>query len=327
MKPYNKKSQEDEKHPNNKDMTCFNCKKQGHISMKCPLKTNGPKLARAVHETADGKQEPAATANLEDLEDSSSDTGEAKGKTSDGEQDSDYKSLLDDASSVDLADWTAAARLLLDKDEDNDVGVHNEKSWSARIVTGEDPLAGPSSRRATEPPEEQIAFHHRATKDLRVKEGTKRNFKSSGVLEGLMKIGELKARVLLDSGSTLDMILANYAAVMKLEMFQLKKPVKLQMATAGSGSSINFGACTEIQIGELCQKRYFDIVNLDRYDAILGIPFLKENQVLLNFTGNGSFKINSRWFPVGSAKPKTHFSKQGGESSRPSDIQRSSERM
>ena len=56
-------------------------------------------------------------------------------------------------------------------------------------------------------------------------------------MEGLMKIGKLKARVLLDSGSTLDMISANYAAVAKLDMFQLKKPVKLQMATSGSWSS------------------------------------------------------------------------------------------
>ena len=180
-----------------------------------------------------------------------------------------------------------------------------------RIADEEDPFPGPSSRRIEEPPNKQIAFRPRATKDLRVEDGPKRNFKSSGVIEGLMKIGDLKARVLLDSGSTLDMISANYAAVAKLDMFQLKKPVKLQMATSGSHSSINFGAQAHIQIGNLRQERYFDIVSLDRYDVILGIPFLKENKVLLSFAGSGSFKINDRWFPVGSTEPKNSNPREG----------------
>ena len=74
---------------------------------------------------------------------------------------------------------------------------------------------------------------------------------------------------------------------------------------------INFSAWAEIQFGGLCQKRYFDIVNLDRYDTILGIPFLKENKVLLNLAGSGSFKINSCWFPVGSTESKNSHSKEG----------------
>ena len=74
---------------------------------------------------------------------------------------------------------------------------------------------------------------------------------------------------------------------------------------------INFSAWAEIQFGGLRQKRYFDIVNLDRYDAILGIPFLKENKVLLNLAGSSSFKINSHWFPVGSMESKNSHSKEG----------------
>ena len=106
------------------------------------------------------------------------------------------------------------------------------------------------------------------------------------------------------------MVLANYAAVAKQEMFQLKKPVKLQMATAGSCWTINFSTHTDIQFGSVHQKRYFDIVNLDRYDTILGIPFLKENKVLLNLAGSGSFKIKSHWFPVGSTESKNLYSKE-----------------
>ena len=40
------------------------------------------------------------------------------------------------------------------------------------------------------------------------------------------------------------------------------------------------------------------MVNLDRYQVILGTPFLREHGVLLNYTGSGSFKLGNRWFPV-----------------------------
>jgi hypothetical protein len=43
-----------------------------------------------------------------------------------------------------------------------------------------------------------------------------------------------KAHVLLDGGSTLDMISANFTAVHKLDLFQLKTLLTLQMATSGS---------------------------------------------------------------------------------------------
>jgi hypothetical protein len=165
--------------------------------------------------------------------------------------------------------------------------------------------------RAEDSSNDQVAYRHRATKDIRTEDGPKRNFKNPGIIEGYVGIGEIKAHVLLDCGSTLDMISANFAASSKLDMFQLKKPVKLQMATSGSKSTINFGARAEVKIGEFHQKRYFDVVNLDRYDAILGTPFLTENEVLLNFAGNGSFRISGRWFPVGSKDLKHSSFKEG----------------
>ena len=124
---------------------------------------------------------------------------------------------------------------------------------------------------------EQVAYRQQATKGLgphRIEDGPKCDFKCLGVIEGYMRINSHKAHVLLDRGSTLDMVSANFATVHKLDMFQLKKPIKLQMATSGSGSVINYGAKAELQVGELKEQRYFDVVNLDRYHVILGTPFL-----------------------------------------------------
>lgn len=149
--------------------------------------------------------------------------------------------------------------------------------------------------------EEQVAYRQQAMKEigpLKVGDVPKQNFRCMGVIEGYMRINGHKAHVLLDGGSTLDMISVNFAVVHKLEMFQLAKPLKLQMAMSGSRSMINYRARAELHIREYKEQRYFDVVNLDRYHAILGMPFLKQNEVVLNYTGLGSFKLRGRWFPV-----------------------------
>ena len=186
----------------------------------------------------------------------------------------------------------------------------HEMSASVRLATDETD-EGPQTFRAVEEKKDPVAFRNRATKVLRTEEGPKRKFKNTGVIEGHIKIDGTIAHVLLDCGSTLDMISANFASAAKLDMFQLKEPVKLQMATAGSKSTINFGARAEIKIGHFSQKRYFDVVNLDRYDVIFGTLFLKENKILLNFKDNGSFKLDGRWYPLGSRESKQNSSKEG----------------
>ena len=70
---------------------------------------------------------------------------------------------------------------------------------------------------------EQVAYRQRATKDIvpsRTEDGPRRDFKCLGVIEGYMRINGHKAHVLLNGGSTLDMISANFATVHKLDMFQ-----------------------------------------------------------------------------------------------------------
>jgi hypothetical protein len=124
---------------------------------------------------------------------------------------------------------------------------------TTRIVEDDERM---ESCKANETNGELVAYRQRATKDfgpLRIQDGPKRDFKRLGVIEGYMQINGNRAHVLLDGGSTLDMISANFTSVLALEMFQLKKPIKLQMATSGSRSSINHGARAELQVGEFKQ--------------------------------------------------------------------------
>ena len=170
--------------------------------------------------------------------------------------------------------------------------------------------------------DDPVAYRQRGTKDLgpyKIEDGPKRDFKRLGVIEGFIRINGHKAHVLLDGGSTIDMISANFAKVHQLDVFQLKKPIKLQMATTGSRSSIQYGARANLKLGDLSQSRYFDVVNLDRYHAILGTPFLKEHEVLLNYAGNGSFKLKNRWFPVKDGDFGNPLSLEGERAEKPAN--------
>ena len=55
------------------------------------------------------------------------------------------------------------------------------------------------------------------------------------------------------------------------------------MAVTGSKSIINYGTNTTIRINGEELKEYFDVVNIDYYDAILGTLFLKKFKVTIDF--------------------------------------------
>ena len=54
----------------------------------------------------------------------------------------------------------------------------------------------------------------------------------------------------------------------------------------GSKSVINYGANTTIKYDVRELKEYFNIINIDYYDAILGTPFLRKQEVIINFINN-----------------------------------------
>jgi len=78
---------------------------------------------------------------------------------------------------------------------------------------------------------------------------------------------------------------------------------------------IQYGAWAELKIGDFRTQRYFDVVNLDRYQVILGTPFLREFEIMLNYAGSGSFKLGSRWFPVKEGDFSKPLSSKEGEGS------------
>ena len=102
----------------------------------------------------------------------------------------------------------------------------------------------------------------------------------------LLRIHGLEALTLLDCGSTTQLVDNSFADVSGAEVVELENPAILQLGCAGSRSKINFGTTAPITLGEFGADVYFDIANLDRYDAVLGTPFLRRFGVLLDFKNN-----------------------------------------
>ncbi|KDQ61891.1 hypothetical protein JAAARDRAFT_92292, partial [Jaapia argillacea MUCL 33604] len=96
-------------------------------------------------------------------------------------------------------------------------------------------------------------------------------------------IGGVSAFALLDSGSTTDSLSPSFVTLAGIPVSKLETPVPLQLGCVGSRSMIQFSATADITFGHNTIRHYFDIVNIDRYDAVLGTAFMRRMGVSLDF--------------------------------------------
>lgn len=106
-------------------------------------------------------------------------------------------------------------------------------------------------------------------------------------MAALVNVNGLEAYTLLDTGSTTISVTHDFARVAKLDVIQLENPVQLQLGTVGSRSMINFGTKTRLELGPVRKDdAYLDVVNIDRYDMIIGTPFMRKHGLVLDFEKN-----------------------------------------
>ena len=94
------------------------------------------------------------------------------------------------------------------------------------------------------------------------------------------------AHCLIDSRCEGIMISPNFIRAAKIKPFPLDKLIGIQLAVTGSKSIINYHVNAIIKYNERELKEYFNIVNIDYYDAILGTPFLRKHEVIIDFMNN-----------------------------------------
>jgi Aspartyl protease len=94
-------------------------------------------------------------------------------------------------------------------------------------------------------------------------------------MAALIKVNGLEAYALLDTGSTMISITHDFAHMANLSIIQLENPIALQLGTVGSWSMINFGSRASLEFRLIKDDdAYLDVVNIDRYDMIIGTPFM-----------------------------------------------------
>src|SRR5271154_6084594 len=107
-----------------------------------------------------------------------------------------------------------------------------------------------------------------------------------------MQIDGFKARVLIDTGCTTDMISLDVLGALDKLLFELSEPIGIQLATKGSKSKINYGYSAHTKLGGFEVKHYLDVANLDKYNVILGTPFLCKYKVAIVLDELAYFVLN-----------------------------------
>ncbi|PBK91187.1 hypothetical protein ARMGADRAFT_856439, partial [Armillaria gallica] len=76
----------------------------------------------------------------------------------------------------------------------------------------------------------------------------------------------------------------------------LQNPVVMQLGMVGSHARINFGTTSMIVSQGYLGSEYFDMVNIDKYDTIVGTPSMHCNKVVLDFD-NKCVMVNGNKIP------------------------------
>ncbi|KAF8238051.1 hypothetical protein L208DRAFT_1243969 [Tricholoma matsutake] len=98
-----------------------------------------------------------------------------------------------------------------------------------------------------------------------------------------MRIHSLEANVLLDSGCTSDSVSPEFTVSANLKVHELEELIPLQLGMVKSRSKINFGLFSDFELQDLRGNHYFDVVNLNRYDTIIGTMFMRKHGIVLDF--------------------------------------------
>ena len=83
-----------------------------------------------------------------------------------------------------------------------------------------------------------------------------------------------------------------FTMVTHVATFPLEKQLTLQLRCMGSRSKITHGACAQLSIRAFSAHVYFDVVNINQYNCILGIPFLQQNTAVVDC---GQQKLHIGW--------------------------------
>ena len=261
--------------------TCYECGQVGHIRPNCP-RLAGKMRSAAIRpdETMDPELDPQDNEVLPpDKEGEGEDEERQEEEPLDEERESPrYPWDIEEEETEDnaVSYRSNAIRIALD---DNSATT---KMMAARPNTT-------VTNKTVEP-----MHSHRS----RHQERPNRPHSDNRTLTGYWEINGVKAHCLLDSGSEGVFLSPEFTRATGTKTFALAQPITLQLACIGSRSMINYGANATIKFGRETIEEYFDIANVEHYDAILGTPFLRKMGIVLDFKGPGTIRMGNEVIPI-----------------------------
>jgi hypothetical protein len=109
-------------------------------------------------------------------------------------------------------------------------------------------------------------------------------------------------RALADSDSLGDFMLSALVDQLHVSKIELEKPLLVQLAVWGSRTKVNTCCKINFQYTPIVEEYYFDIVNVDGYDLILGTPLLFQHQVSLTFKDTCTVIGSNTTLPINSTE-------------------------
>ena len=111
----------------------------------------------------------------------------------------------------------------------------------------------------------------------------------------MVQIGGKPCHTLLDTGSMADFMSTMLVDQLRLKWEVLVKPLPVQLVVHGSCSKINCSITADFEYQDIACKQWFNVVNLDNYDLILGTPFLFQHQVMLTWNLTCMIVLQPPW--------------------------------
>ncbi|KAG6879087.1 hypothetical protein C0992_005295 [Termitomyces sp. T32_za158] len=112
----------------------------------------------------------------------------------------------------------------------------------------------------------------------------------------VVQINGHPARALIDSGSLGNFMSTTIVEQLKVDKQELPEVLPVQLAVQGSRSKVNYGASARFRYQNIDRVQYFDVMNLNGYDLILGTPWLFQHQVTIG--------LNPPRVVIGSVTPR-----------------------
>jgi hypothetical protein len=91
-----------------------------------------------------------------------------------------------------------------------------------------------------------------------------------------VNINGLDAITMVDTGSSMDAITPEFVELSNQKLFEFTDLMAIQLGCKGSRSKSHFRSEGHLKFETIDQPHYWDVVNLDKYDAIIGLPTMRK---------------------------------------------------